>query len=73
MTRNQNDPCTIETESGRTIVNCGRSIIEGSRLSDIDQAATNFVQTNEAKTAILQTRRVAEFTALQIPSGINLC
>ncbi len=64
ITKKQIDPYAIFTESSRTISNCGQSIIEGSRVSDIENTATNFAQSPERKTAILQAKRIAEFTVL---------
>ncbi len=60
----QTDPYATLTESSRTISNCGLSIIEGSRVSDIDHTATNFARSAEEKTGILETKRKAEFATL---------
>lgn len=64
MARKQVDPYAIETESSRTVANCGQSIIEGSRVSDLDRTATAFALTTEDKTRILQTKRIAEFATV---------
>jgi hypothetical protein len=64
MARKQVDPYATTTESARTVANCGRSIIEGSRISDLDHTATNFASTPEEKTAILHAKRLAEFTTI---------
>jgi|GEM_PF-7107634 len=64
MAKKQIDSYAISTESSRIIADCGQSIIEGSRISDIEHTATNFAPTPTEKTAILETKRIAEFTTL---------
>ena len=64
IAKKQIDPYATSTESARTISGCGQSIIEGSRISDIERTATNFASTSAEKTAILESKRIAEFTTL---------
>ncbi len=64
MAKKQIDPYATLTESSRTVVDCGQSIIESSRISDIEHTATNFASNAAEKSALLETKRITEFTTL---------
>jgi hypothetical protein len=65
----QLDPYASFTESARTVLNCGKSIIEGSPLSTLDATYVNRSLCTADKIALLEAKRITEFTALLAQLG----